>query len=263
MPKTFLNLPHGLEVLIIKAAVDPAFKALLLAHRADAAGEIGLTLTPTEAAMLAAIPAATLEATIAQTQVLPETRRVFLGKVAAAMLAALGVGTTGCSFLPPSDQELLDQIDPPEERVINLEEILEKARNRDLSDFRELEEKVELKDLKKEVEALAKQAHQQQLELNELKEQVEPLRPCKGILPDRPQPVASEKKNIPPVPDTPKPKAAQPATTATGEMVDLRTIVKFPKPLFGATPYRGPKTDQFGDEILRDGWDVSPNSKRK
>jgi outer membrane protein OmpA-like peptidoglycan-associated protein len=97
MPKTFLNLPHGLEVLIIKAAVDPAFKALLLAQRAEAAATIGLTLTPTEAAMLAAIPAATLEATIAQTQVLPETRRVFLGKAAAAMLAALGV-TGGSAY---------------------------------------------------------------------------------------------------------------------------------------------------------------------
>jgi hypothetical protein len=88
----FMNtqVPRGIEVLVKKASVDPAFKAILLERRAAAADEIGLQLQPAEAAMLAAIPREQLETIIANTNVPEEHRRVFFGRVAAAMLAAVG-----------------------------------------------------------------------------------------------------------------------------------------------------------------------------
>ena len=89
-------IPRGIEVLIKKAAVDPAFKRLLLAKRDEAADQIGLTLDPAEAMMLRAAPRAQLEAIIAQTSVHPSVLPAFLGRAAAVMLVALGAGTLGC-----------------------------------------------------------------------------------------------------------------------------------------------------------------------
>ncbi len=89
-------IPRGIEVLIKKAAVDPDFRALLLAKRDEAAGQIGLTLDPAEAMMLKAAPTAQLEAIIAQTNVHPSVLPAFLGRAAAVMLVALGAGTLGC-----------------------------------------------------------------------------------------------------------------------------------------------------------------------
>ncbi len=90
------SVPRGVEVLVKKASVDPEFKAVLLARRADAADEIGLTLDPAEAMMLTAVPAEQLESIIAQTHVPDRDRRAFLGKVAAAMLATIGLTVPGC-----------------------------------------------------------------------------------------------------------------------------------------------------------------------
>jgi len=90
-------IPYGLEILVKKASVDPEFKSRLIAKRAEVAGEIGLTLEPAEAAMLAAIPAAQLEQTIAGAKVRPEHRSIFLGKAAAVMLAALGILGCDCN----------------------------------------------------------------------------------------------------------------------------------------------------------------------
>ena len=84
------DIPRGLEVLIKKAAVDPAFKKLLLERRAGAAEDIALTLSPAEAAMLAAVPEAQLRAIVANTKVSPSLRPAFLGYAAGAMLATLG-----------------------------------------------------------------------------------------------------------------------------------------------------------------------------
>jgi acyl carrier protein len=89
------DIPRGIEVLVKKAAIDAEFKALLLARRAAAAQEIGLTLQPAEAMMLAVAPAEQLEAIIARTSVPCEHRRAFLGQAAAAMLAALSVVAAG------------------------------------------------------------------------------------------------------------------------------------------------------------------------
>ncbi len=94
-------IPRGIEVLVKKASVDPDFRDLLLNRRAEAAGEIGLDLDPAEVMMLTAVPAVQLEAIIAQTDVPQEHRRAFLGKAAAAMLAAVGLSGSGCSQPDP------------------------------------------------------------------------------------------------------------------------------------------------------------------
>jgi TonB family protein len=90
------HIPRGVEVLIRKAAVDPAFKKLLFEKRAEAAKAIGLKLTAAEEAMLAAVPLSHLEGIVAHTRVSPKLRPAFLGYAAAAMLAALGTGITVC-----------------------------------------------------------------------------------------------------------------------------------------------------------------------
>ena len=83
------DIPRGVEVLVKKAAVDPAFKKMLLEKRAGAAEAIALGLEPAEAAMLEAVPEAQLEAIVAHTRVAPKFRPAFLGYAAGAMLAAL------------------------------------------------------------------------------------------------------------------------------------------------------------------------------
>jgi hypothetical protein len=103
------NIPRGIEVLVKKAAVDPAFKAILLDRRASAAGKIGLELGPAEAMMLAAAPRDQLEAVIDNMHVPEEHRRAFLGKVAAVMLAAIATAVTGC---PPPQRPATKGIRP-------------------------------------------------------------------------------------------------------------------------------------------------------
>ena len=88
-------IPRGIEVLVKKAAVDSDFKHLLIERRADAAGDIALTLEPSEVAMINAVPEAQLEAIIARTTVHPKQRAAFLGRVAAVMIVALGASTVG------------------------------------------------------------------------------------------------------------------------------------------------------------------------
>ena len=89
------GIPRGIEVLIKKASVDPEFRTVLLEKRAGAAAEIELELSSAEAALLNAIPASQIEKIIENAKVPDEHRRLFLGKVAAAMLAALGLPITG------------------------------------------------------------------------------------------------------------------------------------------------------------------------
>jgi hypothetical protein len=94
-------VPRGIEVLVKKAAVDGKFRELLLDQRGGAATFIGLELDPAEAVMLSAIPQEQLAQIVDQTSVPDEQRRVFLGQVAAAMLAVLGVAIVGCEPPPP------------------------------------------------------------------------------------------------------------------------------------------------------------------
>jgi hypothetical protein len=55
---------QGIHVFVRKAVVDAEFRALLLARRAEAAKEIDLKLSPAEEMLLAAVPAAQVEAII-------------------------------------------------------------------------------------------------------------------------------------------------------------------------------------------------------
>lgn len=109
------NIPRGMEVLVKKAAVDPEFRALLLAQRDQVAQSIGLTLEPAEAMMLRGVPAAQLEKIIAETVVPEEHRRTFLGHAAVAMLALVAaVASFGCG----RDQAKgirPDRVQPPSE----------------------------------------------------------------------------------------------------------------------------------------------------
>lgn len=91
-----IAVPRGMEVLVKKASVDEEFRRLLLARRGEAAAAIGLELDPAERAMLGVIPEEQLARIIGQTVVPAEQRRVFVGGVAAAMLAVLGVGLASC-----------------------------------------------------------------------------------------------------------------------------------------------------------------------
>jgi hypothetical protein len=99
-----MDTPRGLEVLLKKASVDTEFRALLVRDRSKACAVIDLELDPAEAAMLDAMPMAQLDAIIQRTRVRPEDRRVFLGKAASVMLAALGTGISGCKD-KPKDQK--------------------------------------------------------------------------------------------------------------------------------------------------------------
>jgi hypothetical protein len=85
-------VPRGIEVLVKKAAVDEEFRQMLLTQRGAAAATIGLELDAAESAILSSIQEDHLARIIDQTVVPMEQRRVFLGRVAAAMLAALGAG---------------------------------------------------------------------------------------------------------------------------------------------------------------------------
>jgi hypothetical protein len=86
------GIPRGIEVLVKKASVDSTFRQVLLEKRAAAATEIGLELSATEADMLKSVPRSQIEQIIENTTVPDEHRRVFLGKIAASMLAVLGFG---------------------------------------------------------------------------------------------------------------------------------------------------------------------------
>ena len=114
------DVPRAVEVLIKKAAVDAAFKTLLLKKRAAAAETIELSLDPAEEAMLNAVPPGQLEAIIANTKVSPALRPSFLGYAAAVMLAALGAATAGCNGSgpePPVEGIRPDRPEGTEERA--------------------------------------------------------------------------------------------------------------------------------------------------
>jgi hypothetical protein len=88
------GIPRGIEVVVKKASLDPAFRALLLERRAAAAREIGLELTPAETAILDSVPEAQLQAMVDHTTVPDSQRRAFLGTLGAAMLSAVVAGCT-------------------------------------------------------------------------------------------------------------------------------------------------------------------------
>lgn len=105
--------PPGIDVLLRKASVDPAFRVRLRADPEAASASIRLVLTPTERAILAAISTEELERSIDAVFV-PETQRpIFRAAKAAAMVAVvLGVvvacGPIGATGARPDEPQ-----DPP------------------------------------------------------------------------------------------------------------------------------------------------------
>jgi hypothetical protein len=96
------GIPRGIEVLIKKASVDPEFRAVLIEKRAEAAAEIELELSATEAAMLKVIEPVQLEKIIENAKVPDGHRRIFLGQIADAMLFVLGTTSSGgCAGIRP------------------------------------------------------------------------------------------------------------------------------------------------------------------
>ncbi|HUV85669.1 MAG TPA: carboxypeptidase-like regulatory domain-containing protein, partial [bacterium] len=128
-----------------KAAVDPAFKKMLLEKRAAAAEAIALNLEPAEAAMLEAVPAKQLEAIVANTKVNPGLRPAFLGYAGGVMLAALGAGAASCKanarnndkpYPPPAgiNPDILEAAEPAETATTAGASVsLEKAAKKDES----------------------------------------------------------------------------------------------------------------------------------
>ncbi len=95
------NIPHGIEVLVKKASVDPEFRELLLKKRAEAAKEIDLDLTEAERIMLSSIPDEQLRKIIANTKVKPEHLNIFQGTAGKLMVAA-AAGLIVVSVMMPS-----------------------------------------------------------------------------------------------------------------------------------------------------------------
>jgi hypothetical protein len=95
------GVPRGIEVLLRKARVDAAFREVLLGDPSAAAESIGLPLSGAEQAVLASVPREQLAAMADRIEVPEEHRRVFKGRAAAAMLAALaGSFLAGCPEPP-------------------------------------------------------------------------------------------------------------------------------------------------------------------
>ncbi len=105
-------IPRGIEVLVKKAAVDPDFRERLIEERVAAAADIDLQLEPAEAAMLNSIPRNQLERTIDGTTVPQQLRNVFLGHVAALMLATLAPCALGGDDSWGSDPEYPESVTP-------------------------------------------------------------------------------------------------------------------------------------------------------
>ena len=100
------NIPRGMEILLKKASVDPAFKSRLMEQRSDVAAEIRLELTPAEKMMVDSIPATHLESIIANTKVNSKLVPALLTGTAAVILVAMGIhAVSGCA----SEQERQEQ----------------------------------------------------------------------------------------------------------------------------------------------------------
>ncbi len=100
------RVPTGLEALLSMAAAAPDFAEALQARPAEALRASGLSLTPSERAMLASVSGEGLRAAVrgVRDQLPEEARREFLGWSAAAMLllaGGLGGATTACDHWGP------------------------------------------------------------------------------------------------------------------------------------------------------------------
>ncbi|MBI5486833.1 MAG: hypothetical protein HY905_05845 [Deltaproteobacteria bacterium] len=113
-------VPTGLQRLLRLAALDATFRDELIRRRGAAAKAAGVPLTPSESAVLAAIPAERLEQMVGSLPPPAPGRREFLRQTAATAVvllggAALGSTQIGCPLAaggarpdmppPPEDQD--------------------------------------------------------------------------------------------------------------------------------------------------------------
>jgi hypothetical protein len=89
------EVPVDLEAVLLRAARDAEFKARLLADRRAAIGEAGIALTDSERALLAAMPAQTLQATVDRLEPKRQRDQRFLRRVGAAALVG-GILVASC-----------------------------------------------------------------------------------------------------------------------------------------------------------------------
>jgi len=105
-------VPMGIERVLRKAAADQRFRARLMSDRAAAIGRSGLELSNSERAILLAIPAAHLEAMIAElAPSSPARRGLFRRLAAAAGIALFGVASlsdSGCAWRGRTAGESMD-----------------------------------------------------------------------------------------------------------------------------------------------------------
>jgi hypothetical protein len=97
-------VPTGLQTLVRMAALDAAFLDRLLDRRAEAAAAAGIELSPSERAILAALPRAQIVGMARSIPAPPPGRRQFLaGAAAAAAALLLGDACTERKPPPPPD----------------------------------------------------------------------------------------------------------------------------------------------------------------
>ncbi len=98
-----VEVPVGMELLILRAAQDSTFRNLLLSDREVALGQSRIELRPSERNMLRSIPNGALEQMIARVVPNNPRRRTFMNKVATAA-ATLAAGTVAASVTTGCDQ---------------------------------------------------------------------------------------------------------------------------------------------------------------
>jgi hypothetical protein len=88
-------VPTGIQRLLRLASVDESFRRELLERRGEIAEVVGIELTSSEHAVLAAIPAEQLRDMAAKLPLPPEPRRDFLRRSAATAVVLLGGAALG------------------------------------------------------------------------------------------------------------------------------------------------------------------------
>jgi hypothetical protein len=197
------SVPVGIEELLLMAAVDPAFRDALLDDRDRAVSASGVSLRPTERAILAAVDATTLQRMISNvgTTIPEHDRRTFIGRSAAALLALVGGGTllatTGCPETKgarPDRPSKVTGIRPQRDPQPQPAPVVDVPPERDPAQRRE--------QLQGETGARPDRPPPKEQPDAGLKKPVERPKPTRGIRPDRPNPTPA-----PPMghaPDRPK-----------------------------------------------------------
>jgi hypothetical protein len=112
------GVARGIDVLLLKGAVDPEFRELLGRDWRAAAQSIELDLTESECAVLASIPSDVLGSMSARMHVPKAHQPIFRGRAAAAMLALVaGLGAAACA--PPATKPGPGTATPLADPVVN------------------------------------------------------------------------------------------------------------------------------------------------